>query len=144
MHNMNLCSTLPAGRTPTEKNDCTVVALHYTTGLPYAACRAIASQAGRETGRGFNLDLLFADCAKRNLTFTKVEIPRHALNVVGLPYFYPEGIYYAWITAPNHKSHAIALVNGVIHDPACAGNQSVIGLWKYNGTVHSSADSIFD
>ncbi|HUQ94190.1 MAG TPA: hypothetical protein VM120_21095, partial [Bryobacteraceae bacterium] len=77
MQNYN--TSIPAGRNERETNDCTVIALHHVSGLPYAICRDIAAYAGRVMRKGmFTSEIekdLFRCAAERGLSFEKLTFP---------------------------------------------------------------------
>jgi hypothetical protein len=128
MQNYN--TSMPVGRNERETNDCTVIALHNVTGLPYAICRDIAAKAGRVMGKGmFTLEIeadLFRVCRERGIIFEKLDFPMGCITIEGLAHFFREANCYVLI-----RGHALATVAGVIHDPTRSFKSTpVLHAWR--------------
>jgi len=110
-----------------ERRDCTVRSLANAADIPYSEAHAIAKAAGRTNGHGYHTSLILKVAERRGVfTFTQIELPVYLSNGNGqLPTLasvvqhFRDGRYIV-VT----RNHAMALVDGVIHDTGLVGARS--------------------
>jgi hypothetical protein len=96
---------------PTDKKNCTVIALAITADIPYDKAHRIAKDAGRQDNRGFRSEKLikYYNTKFGRNQFRKVK--RKPITVQKFIKTHPQGRYYV-----RRKGHAYAIINGMVFD----------------------------
>ena len=115
-----------ASYAPNEKRDCTVRAFAIVCGLPYAESHSILKDAGRKNQHGVHFDTVLKIIGwryrlkRRNDTDTTLR---------GFVEAHPTGRYIVL-----ERGHALALVDGVIHDNLSPTPRSKVrAAWQFVG-----------
>lgn len=121
-----------------ETNDCAVKALSITTGLDYGTAHKLMAQAGREDGRGVDLDTIEEAIYRAGFDYIEIELesilaqckfkkPRRSVTLTQVP-THPQawqGTYMVFT-----KRHVSAVVNGQVEDWADGRQKRAWKVWK--------------
>lgn len=111
--------------TGNERNDCSVRAAAVAGNLPYSDVLAAFAKHGRRPRRGTKLYVSIA--AMRDL-FNAGRVPIAPITLAEFVRRFPKGRYVVHV-----RSHALAVVDGVIHDWNPAPRRRVRCYWKVDG-----------
>lgn len=104
---------LKDGRLPSEKNDCTVIALSYAFNIDYLVAHKLCKDAGRIDKHGFHLrDVLNVSKNKKSRTFLGRRVGYHGRPKMTVGRFkdnHKAGIYILRV-----GGHIFAMIDGVI------------------------------
>lgn len=119
LQNLQACSSFR-----NENNDCTVIAVAATTGVPYETAHAALAIQGRSHGKGA-YDHQYLD-AVRSLGFRVTRVDDDRIKTVKtIGRVLPRGSYIVQV-----RRHALALVDGKVHDPTDGRAMPVRNVWR--------------
>jgi hypothetical protein len=113
-----------------EENDCTVRALSLAGNISYAKAHKIAKDRGRKDLKAFNSFLLILEARKQGMNWKILRNGTKLMlfegdTIAKFSKTHPKGRYLLCT-----RSHAVAVVDGVIHDTFDSRRRRIQGVWQ--------------
>jgi hypothetical protein len=102
-----------------DSNNCTIISLSFSAGIPYSKSNEIGIEAGRKKNRGMFLEKLFLVARKKGIRFRKIPIGRIRLKDFILKY--PKGRFVV-----ERRGHSFSVIDGKIYDTGHNGKNSIL------------------
>jgi hypothetical protein len=102
-----------------DGNNCTIISLSISAGIPYEKANEIGTEAGRKKNKGIYLSKLYYIARKKGIRFRKIPVKRISLKRFLLKY--PKGRFVL-----ERYGHAFCVIDGIIYDTSPVGRNSII------------------